>query len=42
MGKAFRISMIRIWNYSKSSTYANRGVREVMISLDGLDVYFIL
>lgn len=32
---AVRISMIRIWNYNKSRIHSFRGVREIVLTLDG-------
>lgn len=34
LGQTMQISMIRVWNYNKSRTYASRGVRDMSITLD--------
>ncbi len=37
MGAETTIAMIRIWNYNKSRIHSYRGVRDMVISLDGLE-----
>lgn len=37
--KSCPLSTIRIWNYNKSRTHSNRGVKEVLITLDGRTLY---
>lgn len=34
------LSMIRIWNYSKSRTHASRGIRHITLHLDGRLIFF--
>lgn len=33
------ISMIRIWNYNKSRIHSFRGVKDITIELDGLEIF---
>eukprot|EP00826_Nyctotherus_ovalis_P002558 TRINITY_DN10514_c0_g1_i3.p1 TRINITY_DN10514_c0_g1~~TRINITY_DN10514_c0_g1_i3.p1 ORF type:complete len:653 (-),score=124.62 TRINITY_DN10514_c0_g1_i3:378-2336(-) len=39
LGSSKTISMIRVWNYNKSRIHSERGVRDMVITLDGTKVF---
>lgn len=39
LGEAHTLAMMRIWNYNKSRIHSYRGAREILVSLDGAQIF---